>query len=112
MYCFNSSLYSTHVNKQIHFRKIADPSGFSNAAPETKHIVCGDFNINIARNTRKIIWIDKNSIGKRLFLLKSDKPTRETNQSKICLDLFYSSHDGYIEILKMSLTNEKNLENR
>ena len=79
MYFFNSSLYSTYMNKQIHFKKIADPSGFSNAAPETKHIVCGDFNINIARNTRKINWIDKNSIGET-FIFAEIGQTHERNQ--------------------------------
>ena len=79
MYCFNCSLHSTDRSEHLDYHMLV---------PETKHILFGNFKIKIAQNTQKLFELTFILSGNNLFLLNSDKSTRETKKSKTCLDNF------------------------
>ena len=60
-------------------------------APSTHHLLCGDFNINVLRKSKRLSELKSILNGNDLFLQNGNQASRETQTSKTCLDLFFSN---------------------
>ena len=71
----------------------------------TKHVICGDFNINVFLEDRKVSKLIE-MLSYFGFLLKNNKKaTRETTCSKTCIDLFFSNIEGVCNVDKTALSD-------
>ena len=70
----------------------------------TKHVICGDFNINVFLEDRKVSkLIEMSYFG---FQLQNNRmATRETTCSKTCIDLFFSNFEGVCNVDKTALSD-------
>ena len=59
-------------------------------APSTHHLLCGDFNINVLRKSKRLSELISILNGNDLFLQNGNQATRETKTRKTCIDLFFS----------------------
>ena len=60
-------------------------------APSTHHLLCGDFNINVLRKSKRLSELISILNGNDLFLQNGNQANRETKTSKTCVDLFFSN---------------------
>ena len=58
-------------------------------APSTHHLLCGDFNINVLRKSKRLSEFISILNGNDFFLQNGNKATRETETSNTCIDLFF-----------------------
>ena len=71
----------------------------------TKHVICGDFNINVFLEDRKLSKLIE-MLSYFGFQLKNNrKATRETSCSKTCIDLFFSNFEGLCNVDKTALSD-------
>ena len=71
----------------------------------TKHVICGDFNINVFLEDRKVSKLIEMLSYFRFLLKNNQKATRETTCSKTCIDLFFSNIEGVCNVDKTALSD-------
>ena len=71
----------------------------------TKHVICGDFNINVFLKDRKASKLIE-MLSYFGFQLKNNRmATRETTCSRNCIDLFFSNFEGVCNVDKTALSD-------
>ena len=74
-------------------------------APSTHQLLCGDFNINVLRKSKRLSELINILNRNDLFLQNGNQATRETKTSKTCIDLFFSNVKKPLTIFKTSVTD-------
>ena len=76
--------------------------------PNTKHILCGDLNINFFHRGKKYDQLISTHSAIGLSFVSSQDSTRETNYSKTLLDVFFKSSTNFKssqKVLKTAVTD-------
>ena len=74
-----------------------------------KHVICGDFNINVFLEDRKLSKLIK-KLSYFGFQLKNNRmATKETTCSKTCIDLVFSNFKGVCNVDKTALSDHYNV---
>ena len=71
----------------------------------TRDVICGDFNINVFLEDRKVRKLIEMLSYFGFQLQNNRMATRETTCSKICIDLFFSSFGGVCNVDKTALSD-------
>ena len=74
------------------------------AASSTHHLLCGDFNINVLRKSKRPSELISTLNGNYIFLQKGKQATREPKTSKTCIDLFFFLCRKTVTIFKTLVT--------
>ena len=77
--------------------------------PDSKHLLCGDFNINFLKSTNKKVQLEDllNSFG---LIFSSNKiPTRENQKSGTVIDAFFSNFNAKTTVSKTDISDHNTL---
>ena len=102
----NTNHESNYLKKQIACHTLlGDHMTKLKSKEATKHVNCGDFNINVFLENRKVSKLLE-MLSYFGFQLKNNRmATRETIYSKKCIDLFFSNFEGVCNVDKIALSD-------
>ena len=73
--------------------------------PDTMHIVCGDFNVNILKTSKNSEKLQNVMLSLGLENRNNFIATRETVLNKSCIDLFYTNFNSIAQVSKTDITD-------
>ena len=78
--------------------------------PNTKHILCGDLNINFFHKGKKYDQLISTLSAIGLSFVSSQDATGETNYSKTLLDVFFTNFTSSQKVLKTAVSDHYNIK--
>ena len=73
--------------------------------PNTKHILCGDLNINFFHKGKKNDQLKSTLSAIGLSFVSSQDATKETNYAKMLLDVFFTKFKSSQKVLKTAVSD-------